>query len=117
MMYLYSGGERRMIDLVLQVTRGDATMLYATSHGIYTIRIHMHLDQRIDHQKLRIALDKTALRYPYFCVCLKRNEREFYYGMRIIISPAKQMRVDTDSFVSETGFVQAAYRSRFPPKC
>ena len=68
-----------MIDLALKITRGDATMLYATSHGSYTIRIHMHLDQRIDHQKLRIALDKTAQRYPYFCVCLKRNEREFYY--------------------------------------
>ncbi len=51
----------------------------ATSHGSYTVRIHMHLDQRIDAQKLRIALDKTAQRYPYFCVSLKRNEREFYY--------------------------------------
>ena len=52
-------------------------MLYATSHGSYTIRFHLRLDQRIDEQKLRIALDKTAQRYPYFCVSLRRNEREF----------------------------------------
>ncbi|MBR3245268.1 MAG: hypothetical protein IKF90_21670 [Parasporobacterium sp.] len=68
-----------MVDLGLQITRGDATMLYATSHGSYTVRIHLRLDERIDGQKLRIALDKTAQRYPYFCVSLKRNEREFYY--------------------------------------
>lgn len=67
-----------MVDLGLQITRGDATMLYATSHGSYTVRIHLRLDERIDGQKLRIALDKTAQRYPYFCVSLKRNEREFY---------------------------------------
>ncbi|MBQ6123761.1 MAG: hypothetical protein IJI59_18755, partial [Clostridia bacterium] len=68
-----------MVDLGLKVTRGDATMLYATSHGSYTIRFHLCLDQIIDAQKLRIAVDKTAQRYPYFCVCLKRNAREFYY--------------------------------------
>lgn len=68
-----------MIDLGLKITRGDAMMLYATSHGSYTIRLHLRLDQRIDGQKLRIALDKTARRYPFFCVTLKRNEREFYY--------------------------------------
>ena len=54
-------------------------MLYATSHGSYTVRFHLRLDQKIDGQKLRSALDKTARRYPYFCVSLKRNEREFYY--------------------------------------
>lgn len=68
-----------MVDLGLKVTRGDATMLYATSHGSYTIRFHLCLDQIIDAQKLRMAVDKTAQRYPYFCVCLKRNAREFYY--------------------------------------
>ena len=68
-----------MIDLGLKVTRGDATMLYATSHGSYTIRFHLRLDERIDRQKLRTAVDKTAQRFPYFCVTLRRNEREFYY--------------------------------------
>ena len=68
-----------MVDLGLKITRGDATMLYATSHGSYTIRFHLRLDQKIDGQKLRSALDKTARRYPYFCVSIKRNEREFYY--------------------------------------
>ena len=70
---------KQMIDLSLKVTRGDATMLYATCHGSYTSRLHLRLDQRIDGQKLRIAVDKAAQRYPYFCVSLKRNEREFYY--------------------------------------
>ena len=68
-----------MTDLCLKVTRGDATMLYATSHGSYTVRFHLRLDQKIDGQKLRSAMDKTARRYPYLCVCLRRNEREFYY--------------------------------------
>ena len=54
-------------------------MLYATSHGSYAIRIHLRLDHRVDKQKMRDALDKTAQRYPYFCVSLKRNEREYYY--------------------------------------
>ena len=30
-------------------------------------------------QKLRNALDRAARRYPFFCVSLRRNEREFYY--------------------------------------
>lgn len=68
-----------MVDLGLKVTRGDATMLYATSHGSYTIRFHLRLDHMIDGHKLRTALDRTAQRYPYFCVTLRRSEREFYY--------------------------------------
>jgi len=68
-----------MTDPGVKITRGDATMLYATSHGSYTIRFHLRLDQRIDGQRLRIALDRTAKRYPYFCVSLKRNEREYGY--------------------------------------
>jgi len=68
-----------MVDPGLKITRGDATMLYATSHGSYTIRFHLRLDHMIDGQKLRCALDRTAQRYPYFCVCLRRNERTFYY--------------------------------------
>ena len=68
-----------MTDLALKVTRGDATMLYATSHGSYTIRAHLRLDHKIDGQKLRSAVDKTAGRYPYFCVSLGKNEREYYY--------------------------------------
>ena len=72
-------GVRHMVDLALRVTHGDATMLYATCHGSYTIRFHLRLDHRVDGQKMRTALDRTARRYPYFCVTLKRNEREFYY--------------------------------------
>lgn len=68
-----------MIDLGLKVTRGDATMLYATSMGSYTVRIHLCLDHMIDAEKLRYALDLTAKRYPYLCVTLKKNEQEYYY--------------------------------------
>ena len=68
-----------MTDIGLKITRGNATMLYATSQGSYTLRIHLRLDHRIDGQKLKSAVDKTARRYPYFCVSLRRNEREYYY--------------------------------------
>lgn len=80
-----------MADLGLKITRGDATMFYATSHGSYAIRFHLCLDQRIDGQKLRIALDKTAQRYPYFCVSLKRNEREFYYLNALRENPVRRL--------------------------
>ena len=68
-----------MTDFGWKVTRGDATMLYATSSGSYTFRIHLRLDHQIDAEKMRMALDQAAKRYPYFCVRLKKNEREFYY--------------------------------------
>ena len=63
----------------LKVTRGDATMLYATARGSYTVRLHLGLDQNVDPEAMRRALDQTAERYPYFCVTLKKNEKEFYY--------------------------------------
>ena len=37
---------KQMTDPSLKVTRGDATMLYATSHGSYTVRFHLRLDQK-----------------------------------------------------------------------
>ena len=52
-----------MPDLCLRVTRGDATMLYATFVGSYTLRIHLRMDECIDEGLMRIALDKTAKRY------------------------------------------------------
>ena len=68
-----------MPDLSLRVTRGDATMLYATFVGSYTLRIHLRMDECIDEVLMRIALDKTAKRYPYFCVSVRKNEKEVYY--------------------------------------
>ncbi len=61
------------------VTRGDTTLMYGLSTGRHTMRVHLKLDQRIDPQKLRVAVDKTADRYPYFCVSLKKNDAEYYY--------------------------------------
>ncbi len=63
----------------LKVTRGDAAMLYGLSVGSYTIRFHLKLDQPIDPVKMQRAVDKTARRYPYLCVTLKKNETEYYY--------------------------------------
>ena len=63
----------------MRVTRGDATMLYATMVGSYTFRLHLRMDERIDEGQMRIALDKTAKRYPYFCVSLRQNEKDIYY--------------------------------------
>ena len=68
-----------MTDLSLRVTRGDATMLYATSVGSYTVRLHLRLDRKIDAAKMRKAVDLTAGRYPYLCVRLRRNDKEFFY--------------------------------------
>ena len=59
----------------LKVTRGDATMLYATARGSYTVRLHLGLDQNVDPEAMRRALDQTAERYPYFCVTLKKMRR------------------------------------------
>ena len=69
-----------MTDLKLAVTRGDAPMLYLTSTGSYTVRFHLRLDERIREDAMRIALDRTAERYPYFCVSVKKSDKEIYYA-------------------------------------
>lgn len=63
----------------LKVTPGNAMMFYSTISGSYTIRIHVRLDEEIDDEMMRRALEITARRYPYFCVSLKKNDREYYY--------------------------------------
>lgn len=68
-----------MKDLKLNVTRGNALLLYAISKASYTIRFIIRLDRKIDPPMLRKALDQTAQRYPYFCVTLKKNDKEYYY--------------------------------------
>ncbi len=62
-----------------KVTCGEAVMVYGLSKANFTIRFHLKLDQPIDPEKMRIAMDKTAARYPYFCVSLKKNDSEYYY--------------------------------------
>jgi hypothetical protein len=54
-------------------------MLYAVSKVSYTVRLHLRLDQQVDPILMRAALDKTAKRYPYFCITLKKNDKEYYY--------------------------------------
>ena len=50
------------IDYSLNVTRSDALMLYATSQGGYTVRLHLRLDEPIRPDAMRKALDLTAKR-------------------------------------------------------
>jgi len=66
-----------MTDLSLKVTRGDTTFMYAI--GAFCVRFHLRLDEKVNPERMRVALDKTAKRYPYFCVTLKKNEKEYYY--------------------------------------
>ena len=63
----------------LNVTRGNALMLYAISHISYTIRIVLKLDREIDPLMMRKALDKTAMRYPYFCVELQKKDGQYFF--------------------------------------
>ena len=41
------------IDYSLNVTRSDALMLYATSQGGYTVRLHLRLDEPIQTAEVR----------------------------------------------------------------
>ncbi len=63
----------------LNVTRGDTLMLYGMTTRSYSIRLQIRLDQPVNPEMMRIAADKTAERYPYFCVTLKKNDKEYYY--------------------------------------
>ena len=68
-----------MTDLKLNVTRGGATMLYATASRDFCVRYHLRLDDVIDPDILRKAVSNTAKRFPYFSVTRKKNEKEYYY--------------------------------------
>ncbi len=89
-----------MNNLNLNVTRGNALMLYAISHISYTIRIVLKLDREIDPLMMRKALDKTAMRYPYFCVSLKKNDKEYYYEENpapvALLHTSKQVALGTE---------------------
>ncbi len=63
----------------LTVTRGDTLMLYGMTTRSYSVRLQLRLDQPVNPDMMRIAVDKTAKRYPYFCVTLKKNDKEYYY--------------------------------------
>ncbi|MDO4538968.1 MAG: hypothetical protein Q4B54_12460, partial [Coriobacteriales bacterium] len=63
----------------LNVTRGDTLMLYGMTKRNYSIRFEIRLDRPINPDEMRIAIDKTVKRYPYFSVTLKKNDKEYYY--------------------------------------
>ena len=61
----------------MRITTGDFTAVY--NSGAYLgVRLCVRLDDKIDDAILKIATEKTAERYPYFCVRFARNEREYY---------------------------------------
>ena len=62
------------------ITTGDLFSVYGTVGYIdYTIRRRLKLDAPVDDALLREAVDKTAARYPYFCVRLCCGAEGFYY--------------------------------------
>ncbi len=84
----------------LNITRGDALMLYGMTRRSYSIRIHIRLDEPVDFDKLRIAVDKTAERYPYFCVTLKKNDKEYYYEKNdapvVLLQTSRQLTLNSE---------------------
>ena len=61
----------------LRITIGDFTAVY--NSGAYLgVRLCVRLDDKIDGDILKSATEKTAKRYPYFCVRFAQNEREYY---------------------------------------
>jgi hypothetical protein len=61
----------------MRITIGDFTAVY-NSGAYLSVRLCVRLDDKIDGDILKVATEKTAKRYPYFCVKFARNEREYY---------------------------------------
>ncbi|MBE5970401.1 MAG: hypothetical protein E7242_09245 [Lachnospiraceae bacterium] len=65
----------------MRITYGDCLHVYSNVGKMdYTVRLCLKLDENIDGQLLGEALEKTSARYPYLCVRLRKNDKEFYYG-------------------------------------
>ena len=57
---------------IIPITAGDLFSVYGTVGYIdYSFRRRLKLDAPIDPDILAAALEKTARRYPYFCVRLR----------------------------------------------
>lgn len=88
------------------VTLGDALPMIG-SFGIdldYTVRLKLRLRDKIDCDILKEAVGKTRQRYPYFCVRMKKNDKNFFYED----NPAPIAVLHTDSRImlntEETNF-------------
>ncbi len=83
----------------LNVTRGDTLMLYGMTRRSYSIRLQIRLDQPVNPDMMRIAVDKTAERYPYFCVTLKKNDKEYLdaEGIRTLDMPITDKEIHDPS--------------------
>ena len=63
-----------------RITTGDLFSVYGTVGFLdYTFRRRIKMDAPIDEALLRRAVERTAMRYPYFCVRLCLNAEGFYY--------------------------------------
>ncbi|MBR1673866.1 MAG: hypothetical protein IJ703_02785 [Eubacterium sp.] len=65
------------MDNIKQITAGDYTSVYSCV-DYPNVRICVRLDEKVDGDLLSEATQKTAERYPYFCVKLIRGEKEYY---------------------------------------
>ena len=61
----------------MRITFGDFTAVYSSADYL-GVRLCVRLDDTIDGEILKAATEKTAKRYPYFCVRFAQNEREYY---------------------------------------
>ena len=65
---------------IIPITAGDLFSVYGTVGYIdYSFRRRLKLDAPIDPGLLAAALEKTARRYPYFCVRLRFGPEGYYY--------------------------------------
>lgn len=63
-----------------KITTGDSIHVYGNIGRInYTVRLWIRMDDAVDGDILRHALDSTSRRYPYLCVRIMKNDTEYYY--------------------------------------
>ena len=67
--------------MMMKLPIGDTMHIYASlESGVdYTVRLQVRMQDPIDGQLLRDALQKTEKRYPYFSVRLAKDEQQYYF--------------------------------------
>lgn len=83
---------------MIEITRGDALYLYG-SFGLkldYTVRVSVRMQDPVNGEILKDALEKTRQRYPYLSLRIRKNETKFYYEE----NPAPVVLFHTDESVT-----------------
>ncbi|MBQ6048624.1 MAG: hypothetical protein IJL40_04765 [Oscillospiraceae bacterium] len=65
----------------IKITAGDLMHVYGSqATGVdYTVRLCLRMTDSVEEKALRKAVSATEKRYPYLCVTLKEDSREYYY--------------------------------------